>query len=103
MKARVRETVIEKAAKIELNKHTQEYADQVAQGVIALIAYLMYSKWHCGAETCRKRVGDIADMLRCPAIFGKDIHDYDYIRWCKETINLDVKSEIKLKIKIDYV
>ena len=103
MKARVRETVIEKAAKIELNKHTQEYADQVAQGVIALIAYLMYSKWHCGAETCRKRVGDIADMLRCPAIFGKDIHDYDYIRWCKGTINLDVKSEIKLKIKIDYV
>lgn len=102
MKARVRETVIEKAAKIELNKHTQEYADQVAQGVIALIAYLMYSKWHCGAETCRKRVGDIADMLRCPAIFGKDIHDYDYIRWCKETINLDVKSEIKLKVKVDY-
>lgn len=103
MKARVREMVIEKAAKIELNKHTQEYADQVAQGVIALMAYLMYTKWHCGAETCRKRVGDIASMLGCPAIFGKDIHDYDYIRWCKETLNLDVKSEIKLKVKVDYV
>lgn len=103
MKARVREAVAEKAAKIELNKHTEEYANQVAQGVVALMVYLMYSKWNCGAATCHKRVGDIANMLICPAIFGKDIHDYDYIRWCKETINLDVKSVIKLKIKIDYV
>lgn len=73
------------------------------QSVIALVAYIMYSKWRCSSETCQKRVREIADMLNAPQIFGQDIHDTDYINWCRGTLNLDVKSEVKLKVKVDYV
>ena len=92
-----------KAAMSEYEKNAKEHAEHVAQSVLALMAYIMYSKWHCSAETCRKRVQDIADMLNAPQIFGKDINDTDYINWCKDKLNLDVEKEVKLKVKVDFI
>lgn len=92
-----------KAAMNEYEKNAKEHAEHVAQSVLALMAYIMYSKWNCGAETCRKRVRAIADMLNAPQIFGKDINDTDYINWCKDKLNLDVEKEVKLKVKVDFV
>ena len=92
-----------KAAKGEYEKNAKERAEHVAQSVLALMAYIMYSKWHCSAETCRKRVRAIADMLNAPQVFGQDIHDTDYISWCKKNLNLDVEEEVKLKVKVDFV
>lgn len=92
-----------KAAMAEFEKETKAHAEHVAQSVLALMAYIMYSKWHCGAETCRKRVRAIADMLNAPQVFGQDIHDTDYINWCRDTLNLDVEEEVKLKVKVDFV
>lgn len=87
----------------EFEKETKAHAEHVAQSILALVAYIMYSKWKCRPETCQKRVREIADMLNAPQIFGQDIHDTDYINWCRGTLNLDVKSEVKLKVKVDYV
>ena len=92
-----------KAAMAEFEKEAKAHAEHVAQSVLALMAYIMYSKWHCGAETCRKRVRAIADMLNAPQIFGQDINDTDYINWCRDTLNLDVETEVKLKIKVDFI
>ena len=92
-----------KAAVNEYEKNAKEHAEHVAQSVLALMAYIMYSKWHCSAETCRKRVRAIADMLNAPQIFGQDIHDTDYIDWCKKNLNLDVEEEVKLKVKVDFI
>ena len=92
-----------KAAMNEYKKNAKEHAEHVAQSVLALMAYIMYSKWNCGAETCRKRVRAIADMLNAPQIFGKDINDTDYINWCRENLNLDVEKEVKLKVKVDFI
>ena len=92
-----------KAAMSEYEKNAKEHAEHVAQSVLALMAYIMYSKWHCSAETCRKRVRAIADMLNAPQIFGQDIHDTDYINWCKDKLNLDVEEEVKLKVKVDFI
>ena len=92
-----------KAAMGEYEKNAKEHAEHVAQSVLALMAYIMYSKWHCSAETCRKRVRAIADMLNAPQIFGQDIHDTDYINWCRDTLNLDVEKEVKLKVKVDFI
>lgn len=92
-----------KAAMAEFEKETKAHAEHVAQSVLALMAYIMYSKWKCSPETCRKRVQDIADMLNAPQIFGKDINDTDYINWCKDKLNLDVETEVKLKVKVDFI
>ena len=92
-----------KAAMNEYEKNAKEHAEHVAQSVLALMAYIMYSKWHCSAETCRKRVRAIADMLNAPQIFGQDINDTDYINWCKKNLNLDVEEEVKLKVKVDFI
>lgn len=46
---------------------------------------------------------DIADMLNALQVFGQDIHDTDYINWCRDTLNLDVEKEVKLKVKVDFV
>lgn len=92
-----------KAAMAEFEKETKAHAEHVAQSVLALVAYIMYSKWNCSAETCRKRVREIADRLNAPQVFGQDIHDTDYINWCRDTLNLDVEKEVKLKVKVDFV
>lgn len=92
-----------KAAMAEYEKNVKEHAEHVAQSVLALTAYIMYSKWKCSPETCRKRVRQIADMLNAPQIFGQDIHDTDYINWCRDNLNLDVEEEVKLKVKVDFV
>ena len=92
-----------KAAMGEYEKNAKEHAEHVAQSVLALMAYIMYSKWHCSAETCRKRVRVIADMLNAPQVFGKDINDTDYINWCKNNLNIDVETEVKLKVKVDFI
>lgn len=92
-----------KAAMAEFEKYTKEHSEHVAQSVLALMAYIMYSKWHCNSETCRKRVREIADRLSAPQVFGQDIHDKDYIEWCRENLNLDVEKEVKLKVKVDFV
>ena len=42
-------------------------------------------------------------MLNAPQIFGQDIHDTDYINWCRDTLNLDVEKEVKLKVKVDFI
>lgn len=47
-----------KAAMAEFEKETKAHAEHTAQSVLALMAYIMYSKWHCSSETCRKRVRD---------------------------------------------
>lgn len=103
MRARVTETTAQRAAKAQFDKYAKEYATHVAQSMVALMAYTMYSKWRCSPATCRKRVQDMADMLSAPPILGKEIQETDYIEWCKKVLNLDVKSEIKLKVAIDYV
>lgn len=90
-------------AKQEFEKEADIYAQHIAQSVVALTAYLMYSRWRCGPETCRKRVDDIATMLSAPQVFGQDIHDKDYINWCRDTLNLDVEKEVKLKVKVDFI
>lgn len=92
-----------KAAKSEYEKYAKEHSEHVAQSVLSLMAYIMYSKWKCSPETCRKRVREIADMLNAPQVFGQDIHDTDYIEWCRENLNLDVEKEVKLKVKVDFV
>ena len=46
---------------------------------------------------------DIVDMLNALQIFGQDIHDTDYINWCRDTLNLDVEKEVKLKVKVDFI
>lgn len=102
MKARVKETQSERATREAFEKNATEYANHVVHSVLALTAYMMYSKWKCSPETCRKRVADVADMLNAPQIFGKDINDSDYIDWRKNTLHLDV-TQIKIKTKFDYV
>ena len=92
-----------KAAMAEFEKEAKAHAEHVAQSVLALMAYIMYSKWKCSPETCRKRVRVIADMLNAPQIFGKDINDTDYINWCMENLNLDIEKEVKLKVKVDFI
>lgn len=92
-----------KAAMSEYEKNAKEHAEHVAQSVLALMAYIMCSKWKCSPETCRKRVQDIADMLNAPQVFGRDINDTDYINWCKKNLNLDVEEEVKLKVKVDFI
>lgn len=92
-----------KAAMNEYEKNAKEHAEHVAQSVLALMAYIMYSKWKCTPETCKKRVQDITDMLNAPQVFGQDIHDTDYINWCRDTLNLDVEKEVKLKVKVDFI
>ena len=92
-----------KAAMSEYEKNAKEHAEHVAQSVLALMAYIMYSKWQCSPETCRTRVQDIADMLNAPQVFGRDINDTDYINWCKDTLNLDVEKEVKLKVEVDFI
>lgn len=92
-----------KAAMAEYEKNAKEHSEHVAQSVLALVAYIMYSKWNCRPETCRKRVREIADRLNAPQVFGQDIHDKDYINWCRENLNLDVEKEVKLKVKIDFI
>ena len=92
-----------KAAMAEFEKEAKAHAEHVAQSMAALVAYIMYSKWKCSPETCRKRIRDIADMLNVPQIFGKDINDTDYIDWCKKNLNLDVEEEVKLKVKVDFI
>ena len=62
-----------KAAVSEYEKNAKEHAEHVAQSVLALMAYIMYSKWKCTPETCRKRVQDITDMLNAPQVFGQAI------------------------------
>lgn len=103
MRALTPSRAAKKAAMAEFEKETKAFAEHTAQSVLALMAYIMYSKWHCGAETCRKRVRAIADMLNAPQVFGQDIHDKDYINWCRDTLNLDVEEEVKLKIKVDFI
>ena len=92
-----------KAAMAEFEKEAKAHAEHVAQSMAALMAYMMCCKWHCKPETCRKRVKQIADMLNAPQIFGQDIHDTDYINWCRNTLNLDIKKEVKLKVKVDFI
>lgn len=103
MKARVQETIRQKAVKAEFDKHAEEYANHVAQSMAALMAYLMCEKWRCSPDTCRRRVQDIADMLSAPQIFGQDIHDTDYINWCRKELDLDVEEIIKLRVAVEYV
>ena len=103
MRAMTPTRAAKKAAMSEYEKNAKEHAEHVAQSVLALMAYIMYSKWKCSPETCRKRVQDIADMLNAPQIFGKDINDTDYINWCRDTLNLDVEKEVKLKVKVDFI
>ena len=92
-----------KAALSEYEKNAKEHAEHVAQSVLALMAYIMYSKWKCTPKTCRKRVQDITDMLNAPQIFGRDINDTDYINWCKDILNLDIEKEVKLKVKVEFI
>lgn len=47
MKARVQETIRQKAVKAEFDKHAEEYANHVAQSMAALMAYYMYSRCGC--------------------------------------------------------
>ncbi len=103
MKARVQETIRQKAVKAEFDKHAEEYANHVAQSMAALMAYYMYSRCGCTKKTCCKRIMDIADMLSAPAVFGKDIHDADYIEWCRKELDLDVEEIIKLRVSVKYV
>lgn len=103
MRALTPSRAAKKAAMAEFEKETKAHAEHVAQSVLALMAYIMYSKWHCSSETCQKRVREIADMLNAPQIFGQDIHDTDYINWCRDNLNLDVEKEIKLRVRIDFV
>lgn len=92
-----------KTALAEFEKEAKVYSEHVAQSVLALMAYIMYSKWKCTPETCRKRVQDITDMLNAPQVFGRDINDTDYINWCKDILNLDIKKEVKLKVKVEFI
>lgn len=103
MRALTPSRAAKKAAMAEFEKETKAHAEHTAQSVLALMAYIMYSKWHCNSETCRKRVRQIADMLNAPQVFGQDIHDTDYIEWCRENLNLDVEKEVKLKVMVDFV
>lgn len=103
MRALTPSRAAKKTAMAEFEKETKAHAEHVAQSVLALMAYIMYSKWNCGAETCRKRVREVADRLNAPQVFGQDIHDTDYINWCRDTLNLDVEKEVKLKVKVDFV
>lgn len=103
MRALTPSRAAKKAAMAEFEKETKAHAEHVAQSMAALMAYIMYSKWNCRPETCRKRVRQIADMLNAPQVFGQDIHDTDYIEWCRKNLNLDVELEVKLKVKVDFV
>lgn len=103
MKARVNEAIAYRAAKKEYAKDAESHANHVAQSMAALMAYYMYSRCGCTKKTCCKRIMDIADMLSAPAVFGKDIHDADYIEWCRKELDLDVEEIIKLRVSIDYV
>lgn len=103
MRALTPSRAAKKAAMAEFEKETKAHAEHVAQSVLALMAYIMHVRWHCSSETCRKRVRQIADMLNAPQVFGQDIHDTDYIEWCRKNLNLDVEKEVKLKVKVDFV
>lgn len=101
MKARARETIAERAAKAEFNKHTQEYANHVAHSNIALFLYLL-EKWGCKLPTIIKRYSDIKAKFELSEILGRKIHDEDYIKYCKDKYGIDV-TEIKVHISIEYV
>ena len=103
MKALALNSAAKKAARSEFEKNAKDFAEHTAQSVLALMAYLMFTKWKCSPATCRRRIRDISDMLSVADVCGKVIHDSDYINWCRDNINLDVTEEIKLKVSVEFV
>nr|DAV36520.1 MAG TPA: hypothetical protein [Caudoviricetes sp.] len=102
MKARARETIAQKAAKSEFEKYAVGYANHVAQCMTALFMCEMHDMWGCGIKTCQKRFIDLTSMLNAPPIFGRDIHDRDYIDRCKNELGIDVEKDVKIKVTIEY-
>lgn len=84
------------------DKDLRDNAEHVMQVTVAIVLYAMYTFWRCGAETCRKRFEQLMSIINAPAIFGRQINDYEVVEWCKRVLNIDV-SEIKIKTKIKRI
>lgn len=73
-----------------------------AQSMMALFVYYLYTYCNNSPETCRKRFEGMTSLVYAPAIFGRQINDYEVVEWCKKVLNIDV-SEIKIKTKIKRI
>lgn len=89
------------AAKLTYAEDAEAHANYVAESMTAFFMFLMNTHWKCKKKTCKKRFNEIRDLILLEEVFGQKLSEEDYIKYCAEELDIDVK-EIKLPICVEF-